>query len=589
VAGRLATVVIPALLVGLVAWASGGYFPRTWGVVLLAEAIAVAAFALLGDRVEPDRRALVLVGALAGLAAWQALSRVWSVAPDAAPLEAERTLVYAAGAAAAFLMVPRRRAPELLLGVFGGAAIATIGGLVEHAVAPGVPADRLEPPVGYANAMGILATTTILLGLGLAATEPRWRAALGAGVAVPASAALYLSLSRGSLIVATLGLVVLLVSSRSAGAGRVVLAGIPCAVAFVVGRLGSFGDPGFTAGEAASLLVLAGLAVVASVLVAWPPAVRLPRPPRVAVVLVVVAAAVATLVVGVREVRQVRAAPATQQGAPDRLLSTSTSSRGDYWDVALGMVGREPLLGEGAGTYERSWLRERPALLYAKDAHNGYLETLAELGPVGLALLLAALVVPLLAVRRAVRDAVGRAALAAYVALVLHLVLDWDLEIPVVTLCTMLVGVVLVRVTGAGVAAELRGAARASLLAVAAALAIVATVAHAGNAATADAHDALDRGDADAARRAAERARTFAPWSAEPWRLLGEADLADGRLPRAQERLRRAAAEDPGAWETWLALAFATQGEERAAALRQVRALDPLAPELDAFPEPSNG
>src|SRR6185436_17490578 len=67
--GRLVTVVIPALLVGLVAWASGGYFPRTWGVLLLAEAIAVAAYALLGDRVEPDRRALVLVGALAGLAA----------------------------------------------------------------------------------------------------------------------------------------------------------------------------------------------------------------------------------------------------------------------------------------------------------------------------------------------------------------------------------------------------------------------------------------------------------------------------------------------------------------------------------------
>ena len=588
-AGRLATVAVPGSLVAAVASASGGYFPRTWGAVLLVEAIVVAAAALLADRVEPDRRALALVGSLAGLAAWQAISGSWSVAPDAAPLEAERTLVYAAAAAAAFLTVPRSRAGDLLLGVLGGAAVATSVGLLEHVVGSGAPNGRLEPPVGYANATGILATTTILLGLGLAATEPRWRAALGAGVAVPATAALYLSLSRGSLVVASLGLVVLLATSRSGGVSRILLAGIPCAVSVVVARTGSFGDPGFSGGEAASLLVLALLTVAAALVLLRPPAIRLPPPPRSAVAAVAALAAVAIVVVGVREVREVRAAPALQQGAPDRLLSTSTSSRGDYWGVALAMVGREPFLGEGAGSYERAWIRERPALLYAKDAHNGYLETLAELGPVGLVLLVAALGVPLLAVRRIVRDVTGRAALAAYVALLLHLVLDWDLEIPAVTLCAVLLGVVLVRLAGSGASAEIRGVARAAVLASAAALAVVATVAHAGNGATADAHEALDRGDAAAARQAAERARRFTPWSAEPWRLLGEAELAAGRLRLARERLRRAAAEDPGSRETWLALAFATSGDERARALQHVRALDPRSPELDAFDEPSKG
>jgi hypothetical protein len=588
VAGRLATVAVPGSLVALVAWASGGYFPRTWGAVLLVEAIVIAAAALLSDRIEPDRRAFALIGSLVGLAAWQAMSGSWSVAPDAAPLEAERTLVYAGAAAAAFLTVPRRRAGDLLLGVLGGAAVATTGGLLEHVVAAGVPNGRLEPPVGYANATGILATTTILLGLGLAATEPRWRAALGAGVAVPATAALYLSLSRGSLVVAALGLVVLLATSRSTGVGRILLAGIPCAAALVVVRVGSFGDPDFSGGEAASLLVLGVVAVAAAAVLLRPPAIRLPRPPRTAVVAVAALAAVGIVLVGVREVREVRAAPALQQGAPDRLLSTSTSSRGDYWGVALAMVGREPLLGEGAGSYERAWIRERPALLYAKDAHNGFLETLAELGPVGLALLVAALGIPLLAVRGAVGDATGRAALAAYVAVVLHVVLDWDLEIPAVTLCTVLLGVVLVRLAGSGASAELRGVARAAILASAAAIAVVATIAHAGNGALADAHEALDRGDAVAAHRAAERARRFMPWSAEPWRLLGEAELAAGRLSPARDRLRRAAAEDPGSRQTWLALAFATHGDERARALARVRALDPLSPELDAL-EPSNG
>jgi hypothetical protein len=183
----------------------------------------------------------------------------------------------------------------------------------------------------------------------------------------------------------------------------------------------------------------------------------------------------------------------------------------------------------------------------------------------------------------------GRAALAAYVALLLHVVLDWDLEIPAVTLCTVLLGVVLVRLAGSGASVELHGVARAAILAPAAALAVVATIAHAGNGASEDAHVALDRGDAVAARRSAESARRFMPWSAEPWRLLGEAELAAGRLALARDRLRRASTEDPGSRETWLALAFATNGDERARALRQVRALDPLSPELDVFDEPSNG
>jgi tetratricopeptide (TPR) repeat protein len=293
--------------------------------------------------------------------------------------------------------------------------------------------------------------------------------------------------------------------------------------------------------------------------------------------------------VGVREVRDVRSAPAAQQGAPDRLLSTSTSLRSDYWDVALGMVGREPLLGEGAGSFERVWVRERPALLYVRDAHNGYLEALAELGPVGLALLVVALGTPLLATRRAVAGPTGCAALAAYAALLAHVVLDWDLELPAVTLCIVLLGVVLIRETWSGRAVPLRGVVTAALLACAALLAGAATVVHAGNGALADAHAALDRGDAEAAREAAERARRFAPWSAEPRRLMGEAELAAGRLPLARRHLRRASAEDPGSWENWLALAFATTADERAEALGRLRALDPLAPELDALSDPSEG
>ena len=309
--------------------------------------------------------------------------------------------------------------------------------------------------------------------------------------------------------------------------------------------------------------MLGVVAVAAAAVLLRPPAIRLPRPPLTAVVAVAALAAVGIVLVGVREVREVRAAPALQQGAPDRLLSTSTSSRGDYWGVALAMVGREPLLGEGAGSYERAWIRERPALIYAKDAHNGFLETLAELGPVGLALLVAALGIPLLAVRGAVGDAAGRAALAAYVALVLHVVLDWDLEIPAVTLCTVLLGVVLfvssARARRPSFAAS-RGPRSSRRLPPSRSWRRRARRERRLGGRARGARP----GRAVAARRAAERARRFMPWSAEPWRLLGEAELAAGRLSPARDRLRRAAAEDPGSRQTWLALAFATHGDERA-------------------------
>ena len=67
------------------------------------------------------------------------------------------------------------------------------------------------------------------------------------------------------------------------------------------------------------------------------------------------------------------------------------------------MVRDEPLLGTGAGSFEAHWFRERSVAFHARDAHNLYLETLAELGPVGLALLLATLALPLLALPAARR------------------------------------------------------------------------------------------------------------------------------------------------------------------------------------------
>jgi hypothetical protein len=86
-----------------------------------------------------------------------------------------------------------------------------------------------------------------------------------------------------------------------------------------------------------------------------------------------------------------------------------------------------------------------------RDAHSLYLETLAELGLLGLALLGLALAPPLLAAFRGA----SAAAAGGYVAFLVHAGLDWDWELPAVTLAGLLCGAALIalanaQVTGAG-------------------------------------------------------------------------------------------------------------------------------------------
>jgi O-antigen ligase len=109
--------------------------------------------------------------------------------------------------------------------------------------------------------------------------------------------------------------------------------------------------------------------------------------------------------------------------------------RPTYWRVASRDYRDHPVLGSGAGTYVRAWDGTRtPSGHIAQDAHNLYLETLAELGPFGLALLAAALALPL---RGIGRGGMATVAGAAYVAFLAHAAVDWDWEMPAVTLAAL--------------------------------------------------------------------------------------------------------------------------------------------------------
>jgi O-antigen ligase len=146
------------------------------------------------------------------------------------------------------------------------------------------------------------------------------------------------------------------------------------------------------------------------------------------------------------------------------LSSLAGQNRSYYWHAALDDYVQHPVLGSGAGTYGDYWLRHRRILPFTRTAHSLYLQSLAELGPLGFALLAVALGAPLVALRRG-GSPVADTAAAAYAAYLLHTGIDWDWELPAVTLLGLACGLVLVIAGREETATEITPRTRALLLA----------------------------------------------------------------------------------------------------------------------------
>ena len=151
--------------------------------------------------------------------------------------------------------------------------------------------------------------------------------------------------------------------------------------------------------------------------------------PRPALRPLAIAAALAA-VVAVFAAASVERSPAPE-GATAGRFASAQSNRYAYWEVAVGAFGRHPVLGTGSGGFAVEWLRERTIDESVRDVHSLYLETATELGLVGLALLAVFLAGAGGVAARARSEAGAVAALVAYA---LHTGLDWDWEMPAVTL-----------------------------------------------------------------------------------------------------------------------------------------------------------
>jgi hypothetical protein len=481
------------LLIGLVALCAYAAFARGGGdlasetrlQVLLAALAVAGAVAWLGVASPSpvlSRRAVIGVGLLAAFAVWCGLSLLWSVSPADTWVEINRAVEYTLFTAVALAAASRVRAPtELiakgLLAVAVAVALYALGGKVLPWVHLG-PIDfnqtaifsRLRAPLDYWNALGLVCVLAAPLALRLVTdvTRPaagRLRALLALALLL---VVLGLTYSRGGV----LALLVAVAATTWLGGPRLrglavvglaVLAAVPgLAFAFTQGPLthdnvplSNRVGPGLLLGLVL-LLSFAALAAAGWRLLALEarsrpdPAVtgrvsRLLGRGALAVLALglVILGLTGTISGQLHSFTATKVVPVTD---PSRLLSTNSGNRWVWWKEAAGAFSDQPIGGWGAGSFPVTHLLYRqPPALNVRQPHNVPLQLLAETGIVGALLALGAIGVLLAAAITRVRRlppgrdrALAGACVAAALAWLVHGLVDWDWDIPGVTLPALL-------------------------------------------------------------------------------------------------------------------------------------------------------
>jgi hypothetical protein len=586
--------------------ADGGYFAESWGWATLAYLWLAALALILRTQVRLGRLDLAVLGSLSSLALWTLVSTAWSSSPAQTPLEAQRALIYVAAVAAVLLLAEPRSVRILIGGLAAGITLVCAWGLTEHVFPEGPTGadtfveNRLAEPLGYWNAVGLFAAMGSLLALGLA-TQARTSLGRASAAAVPVVLlpTLYYTFGRAAWLALLVGLggALLLARARLELLATVaVLAPAPVVGVWVSSRMDALAAaaPSGTARAAEQGRVLAAVLVGLALIAAAAGSVLLPRvrqkarsirlpQVRPALLLAIGGALVAGAIALADPIRVVERGYESFSGPPSpvrgdlraRVFTLSGGHRADAWRVAWDDYRENPLLGSGAGSFEQYWIKHRPTSTNFRDAHSLYLETLAELGPLGLAFLAGIVAAVVAAAVRVRGDPVAAGAYGAVVSYLLHAGVDWDWEIPAVTIAALACGASLVvlarRQQGAGAGWRLRAGGVALTVTLGAA-AVVGLVA---NGALATSISELRSGDLQSAEEQARRASRWAPWSAEPWRVLGEARLRQGEPVRARAALRTATERDPRNWVLWAELASASEGVAQRDAFARAFALNP--------------
>jgi O-antigen ligase len=612
-------------LIVYLSFESGGFFPGATAAASLAVSMLLLGRVLLADDpfegVGPPLA--VAAGALMLFAAWTLASGAWSDSSSRAMIEFDRVLLYLLtlvffGSFARHSSFMRWMLRGLALGMTAVCAAAFITRTLPDVwSAPAhLEIGRLSYPIGYWNALGLMASLALVFCLHLTSSsrEPGAIRLLAAAACPLLGATLLLTFSRGPLGVAAVGVLLYAVLGRP----RLLLTGLlasgpATAVAvlvayradvfayYVKGRGYRFSDSAL--GQAHDVALAVGLCMLGALLVrALGMAalddplrrLRLRRRTRRGIAIAVATLALAGVAVGTvaatrgdwigTQYDRLVHDPVTQTGNyRDRLFNPGLS-RLDRWDVALDGFSAEPLIGNGAGTWRLLWERNRPNDSDSNDAHSLYLEVLSELGLVGGVLLAIFVLIMLGALAFGLRGrarAVCAGLLVAGLMWAVHAGIDWDWEVPAVTLWLFAAGgAALAAPPGGRPATPLR--LRTRLLLAAGVLLFAVTpfrIALSQGPLSASVRD-HESGRCAAAIDSANKSISALGNRPEPYEVLGYCEAQTGRGDRGVDAMKDAIDRDPKNWEYHYGLAVvrAAAGLDPRTEARTAFRLNPLEP-----------
>jgi hypothetical protein len=569
--------------------AHGGYDVQTYaiGAILVWWAVIVGVALRVLPRGPLPRPAGLALVALTGLAALTAASAAWSGDVGRSVEEAVRTAGYLGILVLALLAARPGDARAWLSGITIGLTLIAVAALGSRMLPGAFPAPelaaslpsaapRLSYPLGYWNGLGaaMAPAATLLVWFGAAAASRLVRALATAAIA-PTLLALYLTSSRGGVLVLGAGLLCLLVLGPrrvQLCAGALLGLAATAVLAFVASGLEAVidGAPVRNANTQGLTMLAVTLLAVGAVGVARylldGRVERLAPGPDARRVLagaaVVLAAAGIWALDPVARIDRFSAPPtATGSGAGfvnRHLLSLDGNGRLQFWNSAIDAFQRHPAAGIGAGAFEAFWAREGSLAYFIRDAHSLPLETAAELGIGGLAMLLALVVAVALGARSRLRDAPDRGAVTAAIAVVacgaIAAAIDWTWELPAAFAPGLLAGAVLVGPALGGTARVMRGAGalRAGVLLVAAVAVAVSALVLFGETRLSASREASARNDLPAAAAAARDAAAIVPWSSKPRLQLAVVREAQGDDAGAADAVDAALRRAPDDWRAWV-------------------------------------
>jgi hypothetical protein len=599
--------VLPGLVLGLgvapVLAANGGYFPSSWGWAGVGLAWAAVLAAALSDFARPTRMQLAFVGLLVAFTGWIALSLIWTSTQSQTGLEFDHMLVYVAGAVAVVAIVGAERVARLLAGVATGIALISAYALATRLFPHGAAGDtfagsRLATPIGYWNGLAIVTGMGIILALVFAAraSNGAWRA-VATGVLPLLVTTVYFTFSRGGWLALLVGLAVLFAADRD----RLQLLGpaLIGAIASLFAVWRASQASALTHTSAASVTtaahqgrslaaVVAGACLVAAY-AGWgvrrfdgiwqePQVQRVVRIAAVALAAIVVVGGVARYGAPWSIARHgydsFVAEPSGQQAnLNSRLFSLTNNGRLPAWKVAWHAFEDHPLGGIGAGGFENYWNQHRTFDEKIRNAHNLYVETLADEGIVGLVLLIGMFSVPLLAFRRVRSNPLAAGALAAFTMFLAHAIVDWDWQLSGVTLCALFCGGALLAMSRDDIPA---GQWRWPVLALGSVVGLLALANLSGQLLLHASDDATRSSDWGRAISDAKHAHWVLPYSSEPYERLAAAQLGQHERDAGIASFKNAIAKSPGDYTLWVDLAKTQSGSDRYASFATALKLNPL-------------